>query len=128
MAYELDLPASLASIHPVFHVSMLKKCIGDHSLVLHVEEINVKNFLSYEEKPVVILDRQVRNLTIKEISSVKVMWRNKKAEEATWESEEYMRVRYPTLFETMYDDLEVRAVNKLTLCSIESEEERNFAK
>ena len=29
MAYELGLPTELASIHPVFHVSMLKNCLGD---------------------------------------------------------------------------------------------------
>ena len=29
VAYEMRLPSGLASIHPVFHVFMLKKCIGD---------------------------------------------------------------------------------------------------
>ncbi|PHT72066.1 hypothetical protein T459_22851 [Capsicum annuum] len=43
VAYELDFPASLASIHPVFHMSMLKKCLGDHSLVFPVEEVKVKD-------------------------------------------------------------------------------------
>ncbi|KAF3619704.1 hypothetical protein FXO37_33588 [Capsicum annuum] len=38
VAYELGLPASLGSVHSVFHVSMLKKCIGDHSMVLPVED------------------------------------------------------------------------------------------
>ncbi|XP_047259150.1 uncharacterized protein LOC124891457 [Capsicum annuum] len=59
VTYELDLPVSLASVHSVFHVSMLKKHIEDHSLVLPVEEVNVKDSLSYEEEPVAILDRQV---------------------------------------------------------------------
>lgn len=34
VSYELKLPQNLASIHPVFHVSMLKKCLGDPSLLL----------------------------------------------------------------------------------------------
>ena len=29
VAYELDLPSDLEAKHPVFHVSMLRKCIGD---------------------------------------------------------------------------------------------------
>ncbi|KAF3633574.1 hypothetical protein FXO37_26962 [Capsicum annuum] len=93
VAYELNLPASLASVHSVFHVSILKKCIGDHSLVFPIEEINVKDFLSYEEEPIAILDPQVRKLRSNEIASIKVMWRNQKAEKATWESEEDMCVR-----------------------------------
>ena len=59
VSYELELPASLGSVYPVFHVSMLKKCIGDHSMVLPVEGIKVIDSLSYKKKPVEILDRQV---------------------------------------------------------------------
>lgn len=66
-------------MHPVFHVSMLKKCIGDHSLVLPIEEVNVKDSLSYEEEPIATMDRQVRKLRSKEIVLVKVLWKNKKS-------------------------------------------------
>ena len=31
VAYELRLPSELASVHPLFHVSILNKCIGDPS-------------------------------------------------------------------------------------------------
>ena len=37
VAYELALPGELASIHPVFHVSMLKKCLGNQASILPVE-------------------------------------------------------------------------------------------
>ncbi|KAF3644013.1 putative membrane-bound transcription factor site-2 protease-like [Capsicum annuum] len=106
VAYELELPASLGSVHLVFHISILKKCIEDHSLVLPTEEIKVTDSLSYEEEPVEILDRQVRRLRNKEISLVKVLWRNQKIEEATWESEIDMRVRYLNLFDPMDDEME----------------------
>ena len=41
VAYELDLPYDLEAVHPVFHVSMLPKCIGDHSRVFPVYDIQV---------------------------------------------------------------------------------------
>ncbi|MCF6774907.1 hypothetical protein L3H44_10975 [Corynebacterium sp. MC-12] len=33
VAYELELPQELSMVHPVFHVSMLRKCIGDPSRI-----------------------------------------------------------------------------------------------
>ena len=98
VAYELALPAELASVHPVFHVSMLKKCLGDPASILPVEGLGVGKDLSYEEIPVEILDRQVKRLRNKEIATVKVLWRNHLVEGATWEAEDDMRSRYPHLF------------------------------
>ena len=70
------------------------------------KEINGKDSLTYEEEPVDILDCQVRKLGSKEITLVKVLWKNQKVEEATWESENDMRARYPSIFETVDDDME----------------------
>jgi len=98
VAYELDLPTAMEGIHPVFHVSMLRKCIGDPSVIFPVEDVQVTQDLTYEEQPVAILDRQVKKLRNKEVASVKVLWRNDNREEMTWEAEESMRKRYPQLF------------------------------
>ena len=57
VAYELALPAELASIRPVFHVSMLNKCLGNPASILPVGGLGVDENLSYEEVPVEILDR-----------------------------------------------------------------------
>ncbi|VFQ73765.1 unnamed protein product [Cuscuta campestris] len=54
--------------------------------------------LTYEEKPVQILAREVKELRNKRVPLVKVLWRNHAVEEATWETEESMRVQYPHLF------------------------------
>ena len=100
VAYELDLPSDLESVHPVFHVSMLRKCIGDPSRIFPVDDLQVTEQLSYNEQPVSILDRQVRRLRTKEVPSVKVLWRNNNREEMTWEAEDKMKKKYPHLFPT----------------------------
>ncbi|WMV45044.1 hypothetical protein MTR67_038429, partial [Solanum verrucosum] len=69
------------------------------SLIISTENIEIKDNLSYEEIPVQILDHQVCKFRKKEVALVKVLWRNLFVEEATWETEEYMKKRYPHLFE-----------------------------
>jgi len=84
VAFELELPAELAVVHPVFHISLLKKCGGDPASILPLESVAVKDSLTYEEVPVEILDHQVRRLRNKEVASVKVFWRSQSVEGATW--------------------------------------------
>ncbi|WMV40789.1 hypothetical protein MTR67_034174 [Solanum verrucosum] len=98
VAYELELPQELTTVHPVFHISMLKKCMGDPSLIIPTEDIGIKENLFYEKIPIQILDRQVRKLRTKEVSSIKVLWRNQFVDEATWEEDGDMKKRYPHLF------------------------------
>ncbi|WMV57587.1 hypothetical protein MTR67_050972 [Solanum verrucosum] len=47
VAYELELPQELATVHPVFHISMLKKCMGDPLLIIPTEDIGINDSLSY---------------------------------------------------------------------------------
>ncbi|WMV33258.1 hypothetical protein MTR67_026643 [Solanum verrucosum] len=82
----------------MFHASMLKKCMGDRSLIVPIENIGIKDNLSYEEIPIQNLDCQVRKLRTKEVALVKVLWRNQFVEEATWEVKEDMKKRYAHLF------------------------------
>ncbi|XP_019251202.1 PREDICTED: uncharacterized protein LOC109230129 [Nicotiana attenuata] len=100
VAYKLELLASMTLIHPVFHVSMLREYMPDPAHIISLEVVEINDSLSYEEEPVEILDRQVRRWRTKDIASVKVLWRNHDVEEATWEAEEDMKIRYPHLFAT----------------------------
>ncbi|KAL5563812.1 hypothetical protein UlMin_033559 [Ulmus minor] len=104
VAYKLALPPELSSVHNVFHVSMLKKYVSDPSHVLEHEPIQVNEYLTYEEKPVQILDQKDKTLRNKVIPLVKVLWRNHKVEEATWEREDDMRISYPELFQIFGDE------------------------
>ena len=98
VAYELELPAELAAVHPVFHISLLKKYVGDPASIVPLESVAVKDSLSYKDVPVEILDRQVGSLINREVASVKVLWRSQSVEGATWEVEVAMKAKYPHLF------------------------------
>ena len=98
VAYELALPPGLSGVHPIFHVSMLKRYYGDGSYIIRWDSVLLDENLSYEEELVAILDREIRKLRSREIASIKVQWKNRPVEEATWEKEADMRERYPYLF------------------------------
>ena len=91
VAYRLTLPLELERIHNVFHVSMLH--------VVSSMTIELRPNLTYEEEPIDILAREVKELLKKRIPFIKVLWRNHKTEETTWEIEEVMRQQYPQLFD-----------------------------
>ena len=91
VAYRLALPPELKNIHNVFHVSMLRRYRSDPSHVVFSETIELRPNLMYEEEPVEILAQEVKELRKKRIPLVKVLWRNHKTGEVTWESEEVIR-------------------------------------
>ncbi|XP_071921774.1 uncharacterized protein [Coffea arabica] len=98
VAYQLELPPSLSRIHDIFHVSMLKKYYPDPTHVVQLEEIEVDEALTYEERPVRVQDRKVKELRNKQIPLVKILWKNHGVEEVTWEMEGEMKKKYPKLF------------------------------
>ena len=68
VAYQLELPASLGNVHDVFHVSQLKKCLRVPSEQADSEQIEVREDLTYVERPMKILDtmeRRTRNRVIR---------------------------------------------------------------
>ncbi|XP_049375609.1 uncharacterized protein LOC125840691 [Solanum verrucosum] len=83
VAYKLALPPELEKFHNVFHVSMLRRYRSDPSHVLPVESIEVNPDLTYNEEPIRIEAREVKQLRNKRISLVKVLWRNHSGKEAT---------------------------------------------
>ncbi|XP_070034659.1 uncharacterized protein [Nicotiana tomentosiformis] len=65
VAYRLDLPPNLLGVHPVFHVSMLRKYHADRSHVLDYCTVQLDESLGYKEEPVAVVDRQVCQLRSK---------------------------------------------------------------
>ncbi|XP_056688567.1 uncharacterized protein [Spinacia oleracea] len=98
VAYRLALPTDLEKVHNVFHVSMLRKYVPDPSHVISHEPLALRNDLTYEEKPIEILDRREKRLRNKVIPMVKGLWANHLTSEATWEVEDQFKSKYPQLF------------------------------
>ncbi|CAN4115708.1 unnamed protein product [Withania somnifera] len=95
VAYRLALPPILSAVHPVFHVSILRRYMPDESHVIREDSVRLDENLSFVEEPVRILAKEVRKLRSREIPVVKVPWSHRSIEEATWEIESEVRKRYP---------------------------------
>jgi hypothetical protein len=83
LAYRLQLLESMAGVHPVFHVSMLRKYIRDPKLKIEADPIIIQQNLTIDAQPVRVLEfseRVMRNRTIK---YVKILWSNQTEREAT---------------------------------------------
>jgi hypothetical protein len=99
VAYQLELPESLSGVHDVFHISQLKKCLRVPEEQIPLEELVVKEYLTYKEYPVKILETTERVTRSRTIKMCKVQWNMNSEEEVTWEREEDLRKAYPQLFE-----------------------------
>jgi len=65
--------------------------------VLETDDVQFRDDLTLDVRPVSIVDSQVKNLRGKEIRTVKVLW-DEATQEATWEMEDLMKESYPQLF------------------------------
>ncbi|GJU25396.1 putative reverse transcriptase domain-containing protein [Tanacetum coccineum] len=95
VAYRLRLPEELIGVHDTFHVSNLKKCLGNANLHVSLNEIKIDKTLRFVKEPVEIMDREVKSLKRSRIPLVKVRWNSKCGPEFTWEREDYMKSKYP---------------------------------
>jgi hypothetical protein len=91
VAYQLELPESLAGVHDVFHVSQLKKCLRIPKEQIQLEELTIKEDLTYEEFPIKILETAERVTRSRVIKMCKVNWNRYTEAEATWEREDDLR-------------------------------------
>ena len=77
---------------------MLRKYHPDPSHIIEYELLEIQGDMSYEEKPIKILDRKEKVLRSKRIPLVKVLWQYHTSEEATWELESLMKEKYLYMF------------------------------
>nr|GEV40352.1 putative reverse transcriptase domain-containing protein [Tanacetum cinerariifolium] len=98
VAYRLKLPQELSCIHDTFHVSNLKTCLAESDAQIPLEEIKVDENLRFVEKPIEIVERDVKKLKRRRITLVKVRWNSRQGAEYTWEREDQFKTKYPHLF------------------------------
>ena len=89
MAYKLELPAS-SRVHPVFHVSCLKKVIGENIPVQTVlPELDGEGKIILE--PEAVMEKRTRQLRNRSISEYLIKWKNLPTEDSTWEDENFIQ-------------------------------------
>jgi hypothetical protein len=94
MAYKLELPAS-SRVHPVFHVSCLKKVIGDKIPVQTIfPELDKEGKIILD--PEAITDTRIIQLRNRSISEYLIKWRKLLAEDSTWEDDSFIQ-KHPKL-------------------------------
>lgn len=96
MAYKLLLPAS-AAIHPVFHVSLLKKKIGHNAMTNPtLPPVNDDGVMLMEAmEPVAVLERRMVKRNNRAVVQLLVQWSSSFPEDATWIDYEELVSKYP---------------------------------
>nr|GEV97281.1 putative reverse transcriptase domain-containing protein [Tanacetum cinerariifolium] len=98
LAYRLEIPKQLSQVHSTFYISNLKKCFIDEPLAIPLDEIQIDDKLNFIEKPVEIMNREVKQLKQISIPIVKVCWNSRRGPEFTWEHEDQIKKKFPHLF------------------------------
>ena len=99
VAYRVELPPHLSAVHNIFHVSQLRKCLRVPTEVVDTENLQLEPDLIYPEHPVRIVDHKTRVTRNQTSNFYKVQWSNHSEREATWETEEFLKSKYPELLQ-----------------------------
>ncbi|XP_073221513.1 uncharacterized protein [Cicer arietinum] len=95
VAYRLQLPAT-ACIHPVFHVSLLNKAIGNYQVENELPP-GLDGDPAAPWEPAALLATRIITKEGSDIKQLLIHWNGKPVEEATWEDEFVMRTQFPAL-------------------------------
>ncbi|CAH9130821.1 unnamed protein product [Cuscuta epithymum] len=93
VAYRLKLPEG-SRIHPVFHVSLLKKRVGDAApLTVELPPLRENGLLLL--RPEEVLSTRPVQRGSRQVIEVLIKWENLPMEEATWEEYDQLRASFP---------------------------------
>ena len=94
MAYKLELSAS-SRVHPVFHVSCLKKVIGENIAIQTIlSELDEERKIILE--PEAVMETRAQQLRNRSISEYLIKWKNLPTKDSTWEDENFIQ-KHPEL-------------------------------
>lgn len=93
VAYRLALPPE-SKVHPVFHVSLLKKKKDDR-LMVQSTLLSTGSDGQFWVQPVAILQRQMVKRNNTTAVRVLVQWFNLPSEDTTWEDYQFLRAKFP---------------------------------
>ena len=88
----------MSAIFDVFHVSQLNRCLRIPEEAIAPTNIKLQSELTYEEKPIWVLEEMERVIRSKVIKFYKVVWNNHNEQDATWEREDYLHEVYPAFY------------------------------
>ena len=89
----------MSAIFDVFHVSQLKRCLRIPEEAIAPTNIKLQSDLTYEEKPIRVLEEMERVTRSKVIKFYKVVWNNQSEQDAMWEREDYLHGVCPAFYE-----------------------------
>jgi hypothetical protein len=95
VAYKLNLPPT-SLIYPIFHVSNLKKKLGNQTASLpHLPQLTAEGTLALE--PEIALARHLKKKGDKARAEILILWTGTTAQDATWEDLDELRTSFPNL-------------------------------
>jgi hypothetical protein len=94
LAPRLQLPETLSTVHNVFHVSQLKKCLWVPDRTIDVVDVTLEPDLTYLEHPIRVLDQKDR-VTRRTLKFYKIQWKQHTEDEATWETQDFVEKNFP---------------------------------
>ncbi|KAE8694183.1 hypothetical protein F3Y22_tig00110788pilonHSYRG00591 [Hibiscus syriacus] len=93
VAYKLELPPE-SKLHPVFHISLLKKRIGKQGLT-SINPPEVASDGQLKVYPATVLNRRVVRRRNQAVNQFLIQWMNMTPAYATWEDAKVLRTQFP---------------------------------
>lgn len=94
VAYKLELPVG-SRIHPVFHVSQLKKKLGHNRVPIrdlpYADEMG-----QIRIEPMAVLSRRMIKRNNRPVGQMLIQWTNSQPEDATWEDASFVEKQFPS--------------------------------